>query len=245
VKRLLDLTLAVTGLLLVAPFLSPLLILVWRQDRRSPLYVATRVGQFGCPFHMVKLRSMVPDADATGVDSTSADDARVTPLGRFIRRYKLDELPQLWNVIRGDMSLVGPRPNVQRETSLYTSVERRLLDVRPGITDFASIVFSDLGDVLKGHSDPDLAYNQLVRPGKSALGLFYVDHHSTLVDIQLCWLTIVSAFSPTRARAGVVRLLKRLGACDDLLEVAGRTRPLIPTAPPGSQQVVACRSPLR
>jgi lipopolysaccharide/colanic/teichoic acid biosynthesis glycosyltransferase len=114
---------------------------------------------------------MIKNADQSGVDSTGAADRRITPVGHFIRRYKLDEITQLWNVLKGDMSLVGPRPNVQRETDMYTGIERRLLSVKPGITDFSSIVFSDEGDILKDHADPDIAYNQLIRPGKSALGL--------------------------------------------------------------------------
>src|SRR5687768_13405619 len=104
-----------------------MMLLVWWQDKHSPFYMAPRVGKHGRAFRMVKLRSMVVNADQTGVDSTSADDRRILPIGRFIRRFKLDELPQLWNVVRGDMSLVGPRPNVKRETDQYTKVERRLL----------------------------------------------------------------------------------------------------------------------
>ena len=90
-------------------------------------------------------------AEKTGVDSTAANDQRITAIGHFIRRYKLDELSQLWNVLRGDMSLFGPRPNVKRETDLYTAVEKQLLEAKPGITDFASIVFSDEGNILKNH----------------------------------------------------------------------------------------------
>ena len=99
-------------------------------------------------FRMVKLRSMVINADASGVNSTSNTDTRITAVGRFIRKFKLDELMQLWNVLIGDMSLVGPRPNVRSETDMYTPVERKLLTVRPGITDLASIVFSDEGEIL-------------------------------------------------------------------------------------------------
>jgi lipopolysaccharide/colanic/teichoic acid biosynthesis glycosyltransferase len=114
---------------------------------------------------------------------------RITPVGQFIRGYKLDELTQLWNVLKGEMSLVGPRPNVKRETDLYTKVEKDLLTVKPGITDFASIVFSDEGEILSGQSDPDVSYNQLIRPGKSRLGLFYIKVRSIKTDI----------FSPSRS----------------------------------------------
>jgi lipopolysaccharide/colanic/teichoic acid biosynthesis glycosyltransferase len=190
---------------------------------------------------MVKLRSMIIDADKTGVDSTGSQDRRITPMGRFIRRYKLDEVPQLWNVLLGDMSLVGPRPNVKRETDLYTAIERRLLLVRPGVTDFASIVFSDEGDILKDQADPDVAYNQLIRPGKSLLGAFYVEHRSLWLDIRLCVLTLLAIFSRQAALQRVQDLLRQLGAPPELVEMAGRGSPLVPMPPPGSDEVVRSR----
>ena len=113
-RRLLDLVAAVAGLTVAAPILAPVCALVWVQDGKSPFYIASRVGRGGEHFRMVKLRSMLVGADRTGVDSTAADDDRVTPVGHLIRRYKLDEFTQLWNVALGDMSLVGPRPNVER-----------------------------------------------------------------------------------------------------------------------------------
>ena len=120
---------------------------------------------------MVKLRSMIINADKNKVDSTASDDMRITRVGMMIRAYKLDELTQLINVLKGDMSLVGPRPNVQRDVDLYSETEKRLLSVKPGITDFSSIIFSDEGDILSGLDDPDIAYNQLIRPWKSRLGI--------------------------------------------------------------------------
>jgi lipopolysaccharide/colanic/teichoic acid biosynthesis glycosyltransferase len=242
VKRLLDVFGAALGLLVASPVLLPLMLLIWWRDGHSPFYLAHRVGRGGRTFRMAKLRSMIANADETGVDSTSVDDKRITPLGRFIRRFKLDELPQLWNVLRGDMSLVGPRPNVQRETDLYTPFERRLLSVRPGVTDFASIVFSDLGEILKNQDDPDIAYAQLVRPGKSMLGIFYVDHHSVWVDLQLFWLTAVGIVSRLNALIGVQRLLQRLGAPRELLRIASRATPLVPMSPPGADQIVTVRN---
>ncbi|HYB95508.1 MAG TPA: sugar transferase [Vicinamibacterales bacterium] len=240
-KRAFDVIAAAAGLVVSAPLILPVMFLVWRQDGHSPLYVAPRVGKGGRLFEMIKLRSMIKNADRSGVDSTAANDRRITPVGHFIRRYKLDEITQLWNVLKGDMSLVGPRPNVQRETDLYTPVERRLLEVRPGITDFASIVFSDEADILKDQPDPDIAYNQLIRPGKGLLGLFYVEHRSFAVDVQLCWLTAIAIVSRPRALAGVQRLLRRLGADANLLRLASRTEPLVPTPPPGSSSIVTSR----
>lgn len=217
--------------------------LVWWQDKQSPFYVAVRVGKDECPFRMVKLRSMVADADTNQVDSTSADDKRITPIGRFIRRFKLDELTQLWNVLLGSMSMVGPRPNVKRETELYTPVERQLLSVKPGITDFASIVFSDEAEILKDTADPDIAYNQLIRPGKSLLGLFYVQHYSFWVDFQLCWLTAVAILNRSWALRGTQRMLESLSASPELLAIAARRDALEPRPPPGSDHPVTSRDP--
>ncbi len=179
------------------------------------------------------MRSMVIGADLKGASSTSNDDRRITPVGHFIRRYKIDELTQLWNVLKGDMSLVGPRPQVQSGVDLYTIRERVLLSVRPGITDFASIVFSDEGDILTDHPDPDEAYEQLIRPRKSLLGLFYVEHQSLSVDVQLLWLTLNAIVSRKRALRGVQVLMQRLGAPSDLVSIASREDTLVPMHPPG------------
>lgn len=240
-KRLFDITAALFGLLGVSPVLLTAMALVWFQDRHSPFYIAERVGKDGHLFKMVKLRSMVIGADRTGVDSTAADDRRITAVGHFIRRFKLDEITQLWNVLRGDMSLVGPRPNVQRETDLYTPVERRLLSVKPGITDFASIVFSDEADILANREDPDIAYNQLIRPAKSRLGLFYIDHRSMMVDMKLTWITAVAIISRGRALDEIDELLYRLGAPPELLRLASRAETLCPMPPPGADRIVTSR----
>ena len=154
VKRLMDITAAAAGLLILSPILITVAFIVYLQDFHNPLYIAPRVGKQRKMFNMVKLRSMIVAADKSGVDSTSSDDKRITWIGRFIRKIKLDEITQLWNVLIGDMSLVGPRPNVERDVAIYTEEELHLLDVRPGITDFSSIVFSDEGDILKGSLNP-------------------------------------------------------------------------------------------
>ena len=240
-KRLFDIVLAAVGLILAGPLLLVVMFLIWRQDGFSPFYVAPRVGRGEQQFRMVKLRSMIKNADKSGVDSTSASDQRITPVGHFVRKYKLDELTQLWNVLKGDMSFVGPRPNVKRETDLYTREEKRLLNLRPGITDFASIVFSDEGEILADKPDPDIAYNQLIRPGKSRLGLFYVDNRSLFVDLQLIWLTALAVVARGVAQSRIVRLLGRLGASPELIEIAKRNKPLVPTPPPGSSEIVTTR----
>jgi lipopolysaccharide/colanic/teichoic acid biosynthesis glycosyltransferase len=241
-KRLVDLLLSVVGLVVASPILVPAMIAVYWQDWHSPFYIAPRVGKGEKLFRMIKLRSMKVNADKSGVDSTGAADPRITAVGRFVRRYKLDEVTQLWNVLKGDMSLVGPRPNVERETRLYTPVEKRLLTVKPGITDIASIVFADEGDILKDKPDPDLAYNQLIRPWKSRLGLFYIDHRSTLLDLKLVWLTAIAIVSRGSALAGVHRILVRLGAPEDLARIVLRQEVLEPRPPPGQDEIVVSRS---
>ena len=225
----------------MSPVLLVFMVLVWLQDYHSPFYIAPRVGRNGRLFNMVKLRSMVVGADKTGVDSTSADDRRITAVGRMIRKYKLDEFTQLWNVLRGDMSLVGPRPNVQADVALYTDKEKNLLTVRPGITDFSSIVFADEGDILAGAEDPDLRYNQLIRPWKSRFGLLYVKNKSLSLDIWLIVLTVIGILSRQRALDGVTNILKTLGAESQLIEVASRKIPLPPFPPPGADSIVTSR----
>ena len=233
-KRAVDFAVALLGLIFLAPVLIVVAVLVFIQDWRSPFYIAPRVGRGGRLFQMLKFRTMVVGADRSGVTSTSSNDARITPLGQFLRRSKLDELPQLGNVLLGDLSLVGPRPNVPAGVAVYTDAERRLLSVRPGITDLASIVFADEGEILGGQADPDRAYDELIRPWKSRLGLFYVERRSLLLDIRLIWLTLLAVVSRPRALAAVTVILTNRGAPPELIAVAGRTATLEPTLPPGA-----------
>ncbi len=240
-KRIFDFLLAFTGLLLCSPILLPVIFLVWIQDWHSPFYIAPRVGKGEKPFKMLKLRSMIVNADKSGVDSTSSNDKRITGVGKFIRKYKLDELSQLWNVLIGDMSLVGPRPNVKRETDLYTIEEKKLLTVRPGITDFSSIVFSDEGDILKDQIDPDIAYNQLIRPGKSMLGIFYIENRNFIIDLKLIYLTVIAIITKEKALNSLGIILKKKGATESLIDLATRKKQLIPMPPPGAINIVTNR----
>ena len=242
-KRLLDFLAATLGLIVLSPVLVVLSVLIWLQDYHSPFYIASRMGRGERPFRMVKFRSMVIRADLSGVDSTAGDDPRITSLGKFIRRFKLDEIPQLWNVLKGEMSLVGPRPNVERETVLYTPDEKRLLSLRPGITDLASIVFADEGEILEGSADPDLKYNQVIRPWKSRLGLLYVDAPSSVGrDLRIILLTVRGALDRAAALEGVYQIAATLGASPELLEIITRRAPLPAAAPPGATEVVQSRA---
>jgi lipopolysaccharide/colanic/teichoic acid biosynthesis glycosyltransferase len=241
-KRVLDVLLSVLGLTLFAPILLIVMFLIWLEDHSSPIYKAPRVGKNSRIFTMYKLRSMITGADKTGVDSTGATDSRITKTGKFVRKFKLDEVTQLWNVLRGEMSLVGPRPNVERETRIYTSVENQLLSVRPGITDIASIVFADEGEILKDSADPDLSYNQLIRPSKSRLGLLYVERASLRIDLVLISTTVLALFSRGMALQVICRILKNVRAEEGLIEIASRHKPLIPSPPPGSDRIVQSRN---
>jgi lipopolysaccharide/colanic/teichoic acid biosynthesis glycosyltransferase len=225
-RRLLDILVAALGLSLFAFPLGVILFLVWRQDGHSPFYVADRAGMGGVPFRMVKIRSMIINAHQNGVESTSVSDNRITPLGHFIRRWKIDELSQLWNVLKGDMSLVGPRPNTINEVATYSNAERSLLSVRPGITDFSSIVFSDEGDILKDSANPDADYTRLIRPWKSQLGLLYASNATLLLNVQLISLTVLAIANKHAALGLLQRLLASAGANLELLEVAKRKQAL-------------------
>lgn len=240
-KRLLDLFISFTALLLLSPLLIVVCFLVWLQDFHSPFYIAPRVGKKEKIFKMIKIRSMVIHADKSGVDSTSANDRRITAVGAFIRKCKLDEISQLINVFKGDMSLVGPRPNVKRETDLYTSEEKKLLVGKPGITDFASIVFSDEGDILKDSQDPDLDYNQIIRPWKSRLALVNLKHSNIFLDIKVLYMTALAIINKQKALASVVAQLEQLNVDPELIRIAKRQEPLQKAPPPGAAEIVTSR----
>jgi lipopolysaccharide/colanic/teichoic acid biosynthesis glycosyltransferase len=233
VKRLVDISIALTLLLITLPIQLVALFAIYRQDGYSPLFMQPRAARGGGYFSIYKMRTMVQGADKTGVDATSSD-SRVTPLGAFLRRCKLDELPQLWNVLVGDMSLVGPRPQIKRYVDLYTKEEEHLLDTRPGITDFSSIVFSDQAEILEGTTDPNQTYLELIRPWKSRMGLFYNANHRLWVDVALMFLTALNSISRPVTLRCIAWILQHLGAPAELVEVARRDKPLTPSLPPGA-----------
>ena len=241
IKRLFDIILSLILVVVFSPLLILFSFLIWKQDWYSPFYVAPRVGKNEKLFKMIKFRSMIVNADKSGVDSTSTSDNRITPLGNFIRKYKIDELPNFFNILKGEMSFVGPRPNVKRETDLYTIEEKHLLTVRPGITDFSSIVFSDEGDILDGSLYPDLDYNQLIRPWKSRLGIFYINNRSIWMDIQLMLLTAVAIISRSKSIKSINKILINKSADEQLVHASLRENPLFPYPPPGSDSIVTSR----
>lgn len=184
-KRPFDVIASCAGLVVLLPLLTALAIAIKRDSNGPVFYRGLRAGRYGKPFRIFKFRTMVVNADKIGGPTSSSDDPRITRMGDFLRRYKLDELPQLINVLKGEMSLVGPRPEVVQEVLLYTEEEKRLLDVRPGITDWASIQFRNEGEILRGSADPHQTYREKIRPEKIRLGLEYVRNHSFLTDCRI------------------------------------------------------------
>jgi lipopolysaccharide/colanic/teichoic acid biosynthesis glycosyltransferase len=240
-KRALDLLVGSACFLIAAPIVALLCILVWLGDGHNPLFVSARVGRGGRVFRFIKIRTMVPNANRNAVDTTIAGDPRVLPIGKLIRALKFDELPQFWHVLTGEMSLVGPRPNVPREVAIYTPVERGLLGVRPGITDYSSIVFADLGEVLAGAADANIAYNQLVRPWKSRLGLHYVESMTPGGDLRLIMYTVTAILWREWTLGRIARDLERSNAPAELVRFARRHDALVPLPPPGADAPVTSR----
>ncbi len=188
-KRLFDIVAASCGLLVLCPVF--LLLAVWiKADSRGPVfYRQSRVGRCNRDFWLYKFRSMRVGADRAGLITVGGRDPRVTASGYCIRKYKLDELPQLINVLRGDMSIVGPRPEVRRYVDLYTPEQMHVLDVRPGITDLASIRYRNENELLARAEDPDRYYVEVVMQDKLRINLEYVANHSFMYDMQLIFKT--------------------------------------------------------
>ena len=230
--RFLNALLAFVLLSISLPLIIFFLIIVFLYDFKNPIYFAKRVGKNFKEFKMFKIRTMIANAENTGVNSTSDGDLRITPIGKIIRKFKIDELVQLVNVIKGDMNIVGPRPNVWSDVNLYTTLEKKILDINPGITDFSSIVFSDEGSILKDKKDPDLSYNQLIRPWKSRLCLIYIRERSFFLDLMLIFLTVISIFKKKIALSFIYHYLKNKNYNQEILEVVKRDKELKISNPP-------------
>jgi lipopolysaccharide/colanic/teichoic acid biosynthesis glycosyltransferase len=200
-KRTLDLTFAAIGLSLSAPLFAVLATLIKREDGGPVFYRGVRVGRGGVPFQMFKFRTMVVNADRIGGPSTADGDPRITRIGRWLRRHKLDELPQFLNVLTGEMSFVGPRPEVPYYVSLYTPEEKIILSVRPGITDLATLWNANEGEVLATSADPEKAYMEQIRPEKIRLQLEYVHSQSVWIDLSIIWRTVAGIVVKTKPRA--------------------------------------------
>lgn len=205
-RRLLDVTIAGALLVVLAPILGLLAVLVRATSPGPALFRQVRVGRDGRPFELVKLRTMRVDAPETGPEITAGADPRITPLGARLRRTKLDELPQLWNVVRGDMSLVGPRPEVPRYVARYGPAQRAALRARPGLTDPASLEWADEAGMLAHFDDPERAYAEIVLPGKLAVSLAYLQRRTVWSDLAIVARTAVHVGSAAVRGARPARL---------------------------------------
>lgn len=194
-KRLFDLFFSFFGLLFLLPLILVIAILIKKEDRGPVFYLGKRVGKNGKEFSMFKFRTMVQNADKIGGPSTAADDARLTKIGLFLKKFQLDEIPQLVNVLKGDMSLVGPRPEVKIYVDMMSQEEKDvILSVRPGMTDFASLWNFHEGELLKGAEDPEKEYMEKIRPKKLELQKKYVKERSFLIDIKIIIKTVLRVF---------------------------------------------------
>lgn len=187
--RVLDIFFSFLGIVILSPVLLILYLAICLESKGGGIYSQSRIGQFGHVFKLYKFRSMRVGADK-GSLITIGDDNRITKSGKFIRKYKLDELPQLFNVLKGDMSLVGPRPEVAKYVNLYTKEQRKVLDVRPGITDYASIAYADENHILELSDNPEKTYIEQIMPDKIKLNMQYINNHTVKEYFKIIFLTL-------------------------------------------------------
>lgn len=193
--RLFDILFSALGLVILSPLLLIIWLLIVMESRGGGFYTQERIGKNGVPFRLYKFRSMRPDSDKGSLITIGGHDSRITRTGYFIRKYKFDELPQLWNVLKGDMSLVGPRPEVRRYVDLYTPEQRVVLRVRPGITDYASIEYADENEILGKADDPERTYIEQIMPEKIRYNLKYINHPTVGEYFKIIFLTFKKIIS--------------------------------------------------
>lgn len=194
-KRLFDIIFSFFGLIIVSPLLLIIAVLIKLNSRGPVFYRGERIGRFGKPFRIFKFRTMVENAENLGGPSTASDDPRLTRIGNFLKKYQLDELPQLINVLKGEMSLVGPRPEVKMYVDMMMEEERnKILSVRPGMTDLASLFNFHEGEVLRGSADPEKTYIEKIRPEKIKLQIEYAKNHSFWLDLKIIFKTVLKIF---------------------------------------------------
>jgi lipopolysaccharide/colanic/teichoic acid biosynthesis glycosyltransferase len=178
------------GLLILLPFFIVIALLIKLSSKGKIFYFQQRTGKNEIPFRLFKFRTMVADADKKGLLTVGMNDNRITKVGYFLRKYKLDELPQLLNVLNGTMSLVGPRPEVEKYTKLYNAEQKRVLSVKPGITDYASIKYSNENEILSNFENPEKGYIEQVMPDKLKYNLAYIDNRNFVMDMKIIFATL-------------------------------------------------------
>jgi len=188
-KRLFDILFSLMILILFLPFGIILSLLIVIETKGGIFYKQERIGKNGIPFYLLKFRSMRTDADKLGKLTIGMRDPRITKIGYFIRKFKLDEFPQFINVLKGEMSIVGPRPDVKEYVDLYSSEERKVLEVKPGITDYASLEYFEESDLLAKSSNPEKTYIEEIMPAKLKLNQKYIANPTLLVDLKIIFLT--------------------------------------------------------
>jgi len=191
-KRMFDLFFSLTGLLFLLPVFLLVLILIKLESKGPVFYQQVRVGLNQRPFNLIKFRTMCCNADKMGLLTIGEHDSRVTGIGAWLRKYKVDELPQLLNILKGEMSFVGPRPEVPKYVEMYDPNQRRVLTVKPGITDWASIRYIDENRLLATADDPENFYIHTVIPSKINQNLEYIDHHNLWIDCKIISYTLKS-----------------------------------------------------
>jgi lipopolysaccharide/colanic/teichoic acid biosynthesis glycosyltransferase len=189
-KRLFDILASYFGLMFLFPFLFFIAILIVLDSKGGVFYRQVRVGKGNKDFRIFKFRTMRPDSDKAGLLTVGAKDNRITKIGVFLRKYKIDEFPQLLNVLIGDMSIVGPRPEVRKYVDMYNAEQLRVLEVRPGITDYASIEYSNENELLAKSENPEQTYIQEVMPAKLKLNLKYINEAGLATDIKIIFRTL-------------------------------------------------------
>ena len=194
-KRTFDILFSFLGIIILLPFFVIIYILVSVTSRGNVFYFQKRVGKDNKDFKLFKFRTMFIDADKKGLLTVGGRDARITPLGYYLRKYKLDELPQLFNVLFGSMSLVGPRPEVRKYVELYNTEQKKVLNVKPGITDYASLEYFNENELLGAAKDPEKVYIEQVMPAKLALNKRYITEAGLLTDIKIIFRTLGRIFS--------------------------------------------------
>jgi lipopolysaccharide/colanic/teichoic acid biosynthesis glycosyltransferase len=190
IKRCFDIVFAFIGILILIPVFIIIGILILIDSRGGIFYKQSRVGKNNEDFFILKFRTMKVDSDKKGLLTVGARDSRITRMGFFLRKYKLDELPQLFNVLLGDMSFIGPRPEVRKYVDMYNEVQKKVLNVKPGITDYASIEYSNENELLAKSDDPEQTYIEEVMPHKLLLNLKYIKEKGFVTDIRIIFRTI-------------------------------------------------------
>ena len=190
VKRIFDIVLSLIGITVLLPFFFLFAVLIILNSGFPIFYLQKRVGKNGIDFSLLKFRTMKKDSDKKGLLTIGENDSRITTIGRFLRKYKIDELPQLFNVLMGDMSLVGPRPEVRKYVDMYSAEQKKVLSVKPGITDYASIEYANENRILSTSQNPEQLYINDVMPSKLKLNLKYIEDQSFFTDLKIIFKTI-------------------------------------------------------